>query len=116
MTVLLLAFSMNLLADKADSVYSSFTGVRVSNDYALVSYDALRIANAKMAELEYEKEINKNLKEIIYNDSIIINEYKQYIEVEEVEHKAEVKGLRKKLVISSGCGVGCFILLILVII
>ena len=116
MTVLLLAFSMNLLANEPDSVHSSFTGVRVSDEYALVSYDALRIANAKMAELEYEKEINKNLKEIIVNDSIIINQYKQYIEVEEIEHKAEVKKLKKELYVTGGCGIGCFIILILVII
>lgn len=116
MTVLLLTFSMNLLANEVDSVHSPFTGVRVSDNYALVSYDALRIANAKMVELDYEKEINKNLKEIIINDSIIINQYKQYIEVEEVEHKAEVKKLKKELCVTGGCGIGCFIILILVII
>ena len=116
MIVLLLAFSMNLLANESDSIKSSFTGVRVSDEYALVSYNALRIANAKMVELEYEKEINKNLKEIVFNDSIIINQYKQYIEAEEVEHKAEVKKLKKELYVTGGCGVGCLVILILVII
>lgn len=116
MTVLLLVFSKNLLANEVDSVHSSFTGVLVSDNYALVSYDALRIANAKMVELDYEKEINKNLKEIIYNDSIIIKDLKEYIQSENITHKEEVKSLKKKLLISGSCGTGCLILLIIVLI
>lgn len=45
------------------------------NDSVLISYDDLRIVNSKLIELEYEKEININLKNVIYNDSIIIKDY-----------------------------------------
>lgn len=116
MIVLLLLFSTNLLASEPDSAYSSLTGVLVSENYALVSCDALRIANAKMAELDYEKEINKNLKEIVYNDSIMISTLKNDIEVVEEECKQEVKKTKKKLYIAEGCSGGLLILLILAII
>lgn len=113
MTVLLLAFSLNLLANDKDSVQSSLTGVLVSDNYALISCDALRLANAKMAELEYEKEINKNLKEIVFNDSIIISSLKTNIEIVEEERKQEVKSVKKKLYIAEGCSGGLLILLVL---
>lgn len=116
MIVLLLLFSLNLLASEPDSAYSSLTGVLVSENYALVSCDALRIANAKMVELDYEKEINKNLKEIVYNDSIIISTLKNNIEVVEEECKQEVKSVKKKLYIAEGCSGGLLILLVLVLI
>lgn len=116
MTVLLLAFSLNLLASDKDSAQSSLTGVLVSDNYALVSCDALRLANAKMAELEYEKEINKNLKEIVFNDSIIISSLKTNIEIVEEEHKQEVKSVKKKLYIAEGCSGVLVILLVLAII
>lgn len=46
-----------------------------SNDSVLIAYNDLRIVNSKLIELEYEKEINSNLKQIIVNDSIIIKDY-----------------------------------------
>ena len=107
---------MNLLASDADSAYSSLTGVLVSENYALVSCDALRIANAKMVELDFEKEINKNLKEIVYNDSIIISSLKINIEVVEEECKKEVKSVKKKLHIAEGCSGALVILLVLAVI
>lgn len=113
MIVLLLLFSTNLLANDNDSVSFPFTGVLIGNNYAVVSYDALRIANAKMVELEYEKEINVNLKQIIIEDSITINKLKNYIETAEINHNEEVKTLRKKFFISTGCGAGVLVLLIL---
>lgn len=113
MIVLLLIFSTNLLASDNDSVLSSFTGVLVLDNYALVSCDALRIANAKMVELEYEKEINKNLKEIIYNDSITISTLKNNIEVVEDKCEKEIKSSKKKLHIAEGCSGGLLILLVL---
>lgn len=45
------------------------------NDSVLIAYDDLRIVNSKLIELEYEKEINVNLRKVIYNDSIIIKDY-----------------------------------------
>lgn len=45
------------------------------NDSVLISYDDLRIVNSKLIELEYEKAINGTYRNIIANDSIIINDY-----------------------------------------
>ena len=47
----------------------SYGGLR---DSVIVSYDDIRTANAKMLELEYEKDINEKLRQVILNDSIII--------------------------------------------
>ena len=43
----------------------------------MVSYDDLRIANSKLIELEYTKQINKKLYKLLSNDSIIIKSYKE---------------------------------------
>lgn len=44
-------------------------------DSTKIAYSDLRIVNSKLIELKYEKEINKQLSEIIENDSVIINNY-----------------------------------------
>lgn len=70
--IVLLNCSMSLFAN--DTRFP--TGdVDNRNDSVLISYDDLRIVNSKLIELEYEKEININLKNIIHNDSIIIKDY-----------------------------------------
>ena len=43
----------------------------VSQDSVLIAVDDLRVANAKMIELKYEKEVNNSLREIVKNDSIV---------------------------------------------
>lgn len=76
--IVLLGCSINLLANNTDvdSLYPS-TGERVNPiDSVLISYDDLRLANSKLIELEYEKQINNNLRSVIYNDSIVIRDYK----------------------------------------
>lgn len=57
---------------------SSFTGEH-HNDSVLVSYDDLRVANAKMVELKYVKSINSRLSDIVSNDSIIQQQQSQTI-------------------------------------
>ena len=44
-----------------------------SNDNVLIHIEAIRVANAKMIELKYEKQINENLREVIRIDSTIIS-------------------------------------------
>ena len=44
-------------------------------DSVMIAYDDLRIVNSKLVELDYEKQINANLLQVIANDSIIINDY-----------------------------------------
>lgn len=74
MTVLL-SYSTNLFATDTNS-YESYN-THNENDSVYISYDDLRIVNSKLIELEYEKEINKNLREIIDNDVDIIDNYRK---------------------------------------
>ena len=75
--IALLGYSINLSANNTDidSLHLS-TGERVNPiDSVLISYDDLRLVNSKLIELEYEKQINNNLRSVIYNDSIVIRDY-----------------------------------------
>ena len=76
MTVLL-SYSTNLLANNSDidSLHSSTGDVDYPKDSVLISYDDLRLVNSKLIELDYEKQINTNLRNIISNDSIVIQNY-----------------------------------------
>lgn len=75
--IVLLGCFINLLANNTnvDSLHLSTGDVVQPNDSVLISYDDLRLANSKLIELEYEKQINNNLRSVIYNDSIIIRDY-----------------------------------------
>lgn len=54
----------------------SSTGELVEQvDSVLIAYDDLRTVNSKLIELEYQKEINKKLNDIVDNDSKIISSY-----------------------------------------
>lgn len=76
--IVLLGCSINLSASNTDvdSLYLSTGDVVQPNDSVLISYNDLRLANSKLIELEYEKQINNNLRSIISNDSIVIRDYK----------------------------------------
>ena len=75
--IVLLGCSINLSANNTSSEYSHLsTGEVVNrNDSVLISYDDLRLANSKLIELDYEKQINNNLRNIISNDSVVIRNY-----------------------------------------
>ena len=49
----------------------------LSDSLVLVPIEAIKIANSKMIELKYQKEINDSLRSIISNDSAIISKYKE---------------------------------------
>lgn len=66
--IALLSYSTSCWASNIPS-----TGERA--DSVLISYDDLRIVNSKFIELEYEKEKNTKLRQVIANDSIIIRDY-----------------------------------------
>lgn len=56
----------------------SSTGVLDSNDSTvIVPISVIKQANVKLIELKYEKEINSELRNIIINDSVIIEGLKQ---------------------------------------
>ncbi len=73
--IVLLSYSTNLLANDSITSFNHSTGDVVVEDSILISYDDLKIVNSKLIELEYEKEINSNLRNIIINKNEIITNY-----------------------------------------
>lgn len=84
-----------------------------ASDSVLVAYEDLRTANAKMVELEYEKQINEQLGNVIRNDSLIISgldaNLKNVIEV----HKLQTKKIKRQRNILAGSTVTAVFCLIL---
>lgn len=75
--IALLGYSTNLYAsNQTDSLNLSTGEVFIPEDSVLISYDDLRIVNSKLIQLDYEKQINANLRTIIKNDSVVIKDYK----------------------------------------
>ena len=70
--IVLLSYSIN----SSSKVYISFTG-GLEHDSIKVAIDDLRKANTKLIELSYEKDINKNLRQIIRNDSVLAEQDRQ---------------------------------------
>lgn len=75
--IVLLGYSTNLYASNQTEFLNLSTGdVFIPEDSVLISYNDLRIVNSKLIQLDYEKQINANLRTIIKNDSIVIKDYK----------------------------------------
>ena len=92
--------------------YSSSSTGGLGNDSVKVAISDLRKANAKLVQLKYEQEINASLKEIIYNDSILISN-------KNVDNKTltnQVKKLKKERNIGVGAAIGSILLFIVSII
>lgn len=71
--IVLLSCSISLSANNHTNLP---TGERENRkDSVLIAYDDLRLANSKLVELKYEKEVNKKLRQVVSNDSIIIKDY-----------------------------------------
>ena len=68
--IVLLNYSINLYAN---DYHISSTGEVVKEDSVLISYNDLKVVNGKLIELKYEKETNNVLRNIIRNDSLIID-------------------------------------------
>lgn len=73
--IALLSCSINLSSKSIPSTNPS-TG-QLEYDSVKVAISDLRKANAKLVELSYEKDINKNLRQIIVNDSILAEQARQ---------------------------------------
>ena len=65
------------------NVSHSSTGEQYGkSDSVLISYDDIKVVNAKLIQLKYEKEINDSLRVIIKNDDKIIKEYNiEFLEI-----------------------------------
>lgn len=102
MTVLL-SCSINSLSKSS----TSSTG-RIEQDSVTVAISDIRKANAKLIELTYEKDINKNLRQIIRNDSVLAEQARQrYILLD----RSCKKVTRQRNV--AYCGVGATIVLLI---
>ena len=107
-TIALLSYSINSLASESDTISS--TG---RQDSVLIAYSDLKKVNGKLIELQYEKEINKNLKNIIINDSIAIYNLKSGINRISIDADRRVKRAKKERNIAGGIGIGAIVLLII---
>lgn len=106
--IALLSYSMNSLANEGDTISS--TG---RQDSVLIAYDDLRKVNSKLIELNYERKINKNLRDIVHNDSIAIDNLKSGISRISADADKRVKVIKKQRNIAGGIGVVSIILLII---
>ena len=70
--IVLLSCSIN----SSSKSLTSSTG-RIEQDSITIAISDIRKANAKLIELSYEKDINKNLRQIIRNDSILAEQARQ---------------------------------------
>ena len=88
----------------------SSTGVVEQKDsLVLVPISALKVANAKMTELKYQKEINADLRKIINNDSAIISTLTQNV----INNKQQAIKYKKQRNIVGCGGIGAILLLII---
>ena len=93
------------------------------SDSTVVAIEALKTANAKMIELQYEKEINANLRDIIKNDSVIncelkescIEYYNTTLKLED-RYQKDTEKLKKQRNILGSTSVGLLIITIILLI
>lgn len=60
-------------------------------DSVYIAYSDLRIVNSKLIELEYEKLLNNKFRNIIHNDSLIIDDYKKVVNTNINKNKKVVR-------------------------
>lgn len=102
--IVLLSCSIN----SSSKSLTSSTG-RIEQDSVTIAISDIRKANAKLIELSYEKDINKNLRQIIRNDSILAEQARQrYILLDR-----SCKKVTKQRNVAYCSTVGAIILLIL---
>lgn len=103
----------NLLESKAAN--TSYRGFNPP-DSVLVSYEELRLANAKMIELKYQKVINDSLRSLVYATDQEVVLYKTALtEANETitkQHK-ELKKTNRKVKAYKGIAGGSILLMIL---
>ena len=118
MIVVVLGCSMSY-AQSDDAQHISSIGVQ---DSVLVPVELIKIANSKMIELEYEKEINSYLRNIIQNDSAIYNALfisHDYYESKSIEceeaYIRDTKKYKKQRNILGGTSIGLLTILVLIL-
>ena len=92
------------------------TGEEMHTDSVLVSISALRVANAKMIELKYEKEINEQLRGLVQTDSILIDALSTNLTACEMNTEFKVAEMKKQRNIAIGAGSGTSLLFLILLI
>lgn len=87
-------------------------------DSVLIAIEDLRVANAKMVELDYEKAINEELRGILKTDSALINALQLNLNSCENTCQDSVNKVKKQrnIAIGAGSGASAFFLLLLLLI
>lgn len=94
------------ISSSSKSLTSSTGGLE--QDSVTIAISDIRKANAKLIELSYEKDINKNLRQIIRNDSVLAEQARQrYILLDR-----SCKKVTKQRNVAY-CGVGATIILLI---
>lgn len=110
--MLVLSYSTSWCQDNISS-----TGEFNKTDSVLISLSAIKIANIKMIELEYEKQINTELNNAIKQDSIIIDNLHNIIYENNVKYNNNMDKLISKrnniIIISIGTNIILLSLLII---
>nr|DAM74648.1 MAG TPA: hypothetical protein [Crassvirales sp.] len=104
--IVLLSCSISL---SGSNQYIPSTGELVNQDSVNVSINDLRIVNSKLVELKYEKEANKILRNIVYNDSCIIDDNNKTIN----QLKTKVNKVTKQRNVIGVAGAASIILFII---
>lgn len=88
-----------------------------SKDSVLIAIEDLRIANAKMVELDYEKAINEELRNILKTDSNLINALQNNLDACENTCQDSINKIKKQrnIAIGAGSGASAFLLLLLLL-
>lgn len=89
-----------------------------SKDSVLIAIEDLRVANAKMVELDYEKAINEELRGILKTDSALIDALQLNLNSCENTCQDNVNKVKKQrnIAIGAGSGASAFLLLLLLVI
>jgi len=95
-----------------DADDTSSTG-GLTQDSVLIAYSDLKIANAKMTELKYEKEINKKYRDIISNDSIAINYLNLRISNMDKDYKRNIRRVKRERNALGATSISAIVLLII---
>ena len=85
----------------------------LTNDSVLIAYSDLRKVNAKLIELEYEQEINANLRHIVANDSVAIVSLNNRIRNMANDNKLKVQRIKRQRNVLGGISIASFILLVI---
>lgn len=95
----------------------SWSQNNIEQDSVLVPLSAIKVANAKMIELEYEKQLNRELLELSSNDSILIDALYTNAYNDAIVYENNIKKVKnqRNMAITIGSGSSLILLLLLIL-